>query len=196
MVRIIEYYIARTPDYLVVRESFTCKVIVPGAFGGVAVGDISGVWQVPGLCVSITFIANAYSSMHMRDRWDRPKVACWGFCKGGACISANYPSSRICPVQGRVHGQQVGQVFAVDIDKIINPFDSHRYVDLSLDGQRWGVMNQQTVGRGGRNSAVPPYCRFRQASWEDLLLELFHRDFIIINGSIDNTGFRHNRWDE
>ena len=90
-------------------------------------------------------------------------------------------AGRVCPVQGRVHRQQVGQVVAIGIHQLIDPLDAHGSVCLRFDGQRRGVVDQQASLACPCDSTIPPHgCRW-QTCRQDLLGDLPHGNFVIVN---------------
>ena len=169
--------------------------IVPGAFSGKTGRDVARSGQIPGLGVAVALVADADGAMHVRDNGHRTgvlRVLCirigelgkWHICLASeirAHVAACCAAGRVGPVQGRVDRQEVGHEIAIRVLEIVDPLDAHRRVPLSLDGQRWGIMEQQPSFAVGRHGAVTPDSAGRQACGENLLRKLFHRDLVVVD---------------
>src|SRR4029450_95628 len=103
-------------------------------------------------------------------------------------------------MQGRVHGEQVWQISAVHAHELVHPLDPDRPVPRGLDRERGCVVDEQTAVALRRLATVAPDGCFGIAGWEDLLLELLHRDFVVVGrlaaGKPDRGGPGHDWWNK
>ena len=91
------------------------------------------------------------------------------------------------------------QVIPVRILEVVDPFHPHRPVHLRFDRERRRVVQEQAARARRLHSPVPPDRRRGQARGQDLLLELLHRDLVVVDRLTppnDRACLRHHRRDE
>jgi len=136
----------------------------------------------------------------MRHHRDGTGVGAGSAGKDRPHIALGYAPRRVGPVQRRVYWQQVRQVVAVRVHQLIDPLHAHRRIPVRLDGERRRVVEQQPPLACRANGAVTPDGRGGQPGRQDLLLELPHRDFVVIRVlaalDLDRARLRHDRRDE
>jgi hypothetical protein len=84
-------------------------------------------------------------------------------------------------MQRWVHRQEVGEEVAVRIFEVVDPLDADGASSLRFDGERWGIMHQQRIFPRPCHGTVAPDCCRGETSRQDLLGELLHGYFVVVN---------------
>ena len=199
LVRVLEDGEAGSPADAVGPGGLGREEAEPGAFPGVARGDVLGRRQVPRLRVAVAVVGHAYRAVNVRDDRNRPLVWAWRLLELGSLVSSLRAPGRVRPMKGRVDREEMRQVVPVRILEVVDPLHPHRPVHLRFDRERRRVVKEQAARARRFHSTVAPDRRRGQACGEDLLRELLHRDLVVVDRLTppnDRVCLRHHRRDE
>ncbi len=201
-VRVFEDRVARPPGGSEVRRGLAGEEVIPRAPVRVARRNVRGRGQIPRLGIAVALIAHPDRPMDMGDHRHGARVAPGRRLAGEVRtrVAVHDAAGRIGPMQGRVHRQQVGEVVPVGVHEFIDPLDADGAVGAGLDGQGGGVVDEEAGLAFRLDRAVAPDGGGGQSRRQDLLLELPHRDFVIVHlfsaPLLDDARPGHDRRDE
>jgi hypothetical protein len=200
VVRILESGEPGAPGDAVAVRSLPGEEVVPSAFGRVSGRDVVRRGQVPGLGIAVAVIGHADGTVDMRDDGDRAGVGAGSRIERGPRVAAFGSARRVCPVQRLVDREQVRQKLPVVVQEVVDPLDSDGPIDLRFDRQRRRMVEQEAVLACRLHRAVPPDDGRWVARRQDLLLDLPHRDLVVVGRLAarhrDRPGSGHDRRDQ
>ena len=182
LVRVLEGRVAGPPLDAVRPGGLAGEEVVPGALGGVARRDVSCSRQVPGFRVAVAVVRHADGAVHVRDDRHRACVRAGCLRERRAAVPIGCAAGWVRPVQGLVDGKQMREVVPAPVDEVVDPLHTNRPVPRRLDRERGGVVDEQRTAVLRRDRAVPPDRGLREACGENLLLDLPHRDLVVVEG--------------
>jgi len=111
------------------RNAFVDVVI--GSGGGISRGDVLRRRQIPGLGITVAFLAGV-ATMKVRDNGHRTPIRPW---ISAVHIPAFVASRGIRPMKGLVNRQRMRQIFAGGVHQLVDPLHPHLPVVFRLDAQ-------------------------------------------------------------
>jgi hypothetical protein len=200
VVRILESGEPGPPRDAVAVRSLPREEVVPSAFARVSRRVVGRRRQVPGLGIPVAVIGHADGTVDMRDDRHRARVGAGSRVERGPHVAAFRPARRVRPVQRLVDREQVRQILPVVVDEVVDPLDSDGPIHLRLDRQRRRMVEQQAALARRLYRAVPPDRGHGVAPRQDLLLNLPHRDLVVVGRLAarhqDRPGPGHDRRDQ
>ena len=155
--------------------------VVPGALRREAVWNVLGRRQIPGLRIAVALITDTNGPVDVGHHRDRAGIGAGRFTEGRASVASIQSAGWVRPVERRIDRKEMRKVVPVRIDQVVDPLDPDRPLPASLDGERRGVVDQQSTVAITRDRAVAPDRRRRHAGRQDLLRELPHRDLVVVD---------------